>query len=208
MSKRSRFGYFVLVRTVAFTLTELLAVIGIVALLAAIFLPVLGRARRAAHRTTAVSEMKQCASWLVLYEQDNENDLPSRETAASSLGSAITCDPGDTWRSSCSIDWGVPLVGSFGYVGALPSVGPRIVQINPQAPLLIDLFYADPAISPFRGFGGETGRPDEYLYMPSLVLTARQDTSVKVGRPTLVEQPRTAVSWLNLFVDMSNDSGT
>ena len=60
----------------AFTLIELLVVIGIVALLAALLLPVLGRAKEAGRATACLSNLRQLGLALQLYVQDNQNRLP------------------------------------------------------------------------------------------------------------------------------------
>ena len=53
-----------------FTLIELLTVIAIIAILAAILLPVMGRAREQARRTTCQSNLRQIAVAIKLYKQD------------------------------------------------------------------------------------------------------------------------------------------
>lgn len=53
-----------------FTLVELLMVIAIIAILAAILLPVMAQAREAARRTTCVSNIKNLGTALTLYAQD------------------------------------------------------------------------------------------------------------------------------------------
>lgn len=63
------------VKHAGFTLIELLVVITIIAILAAILFPVLGRAKRVAKRTVCVSNMRQCAMALRMY-QDDYNRLP------------------------------------------------------------------------------------------------------------------------------------
>jgi len=59
-----------------FTLVELLVVIGIIALLIAILLPALSKAREAAIRTQCLSNVRQVATTLRLYALDNRDFVP------------------------------------------------------------------------------------------------------------------------------------
>ena len=60
----------------AFTLVELLVVIAVIALLMAILLPVLGKARRQARAVACRANLRQWATTLALYLEDNEGRLP------------------------------------------------------------------------------------------------------------------------------------
>jgi prepilin-type N-terminal cleavage/methylation domain-containing protein/prepilin-type processing-associated H-X9-DG protein len=61
----------------AFTLVELLVVIGIIAVLIAILLPVLSKARQAANQTKCMSNIRQIVQAFVMYENDNYGFFPN-----------------------------------------------------------------------------------------------------------------------------------
>jgi prepilin-type N-terminal cleavage/methylation domain-containing protein/prepilin-type processing-associated H-X9-DG protein len=72
------FGPFVASRPArrAFTLVELLVVIGIIAVLVGIFLPALGRAREQAKRTVCASQLQQLGSLWHMYANDYKGAFP------------------------------------------------------------------------------------------------------------------------------------
>src|SRR5262249_11568760 len=60
----------------AFTLVELLVVIGVIALLIALLLPALGAARESARRAACASNLRQLHFASIAYANDNKGFLP------------------------------------------------------------------------------------------------------------------------------------
>ncbi len=60
----------------AFTLIELLVVIAIIAILAAILFPVFAQAKLAAKKTSDLSNMKQIATGIAIYQNDSDDNFP------------------------------------------------------------------------------------------------------------------------------------
>lgn len=69
----------------AFTLLELLTVVAIIAVLAALLLPTLSKAKASARRTQCLSNLKQASMGVLMYADDHHQRLPGRSGVASSV---------------------------------------------------------------------------------------------------------------------------
>ncbi|MBS1706597.1 MAG: prepilin-type N-terminal cleavage/methylation domain-containing protein [Armatimonadetes bacterium] len=82
-------------RSNAFTLIELLVVIAIIAILAAILFPVFAQAKEAAKKTTSLSNIKQLATGVAMYQNDSDDYMPQSE-----YGRGTVQFPHVTWATA------------------------------------------------------------------------------------------------------------
>lgn len=90
----------------AFTLVELLTVIAIVGILAAIIIPVVGKVRRQSMITKATSNLRQTGTLILMHVADNKDELPGRNN-----GSAGTIGIGERGLNAGASD----LIGKGDY---------------------------------------------------------------------------------------------
>lgn len=81
----------------AFTLVELLVVIGIIAILASLLLPSLSRVKLKARQTKCIGNLKQVGLAFILYANDNEGQLPPLNSGGPFRDPSFPHDPTGWW---------------------------------------------------------------------------------------------------------------
>ena len=137
-------------RSRGFTLIELLVVIAIIAILASILFPVFAKAREKARQATCLSQLRQLATAVAMYNQDNSGRMPGYTWA-----DAINTYVGGSTKmyfcpSDAALDSETPV--SYGYNGLLLRAdGAGVNEAQIKAPTELGLLCD---ASPSKGYPG------------------------------------------------------
>lgn len=142
----------------AFTLIELLTVIAIIGILAAILLPVVGSVRQKARKAQCSANLRQVASAYLMYMNDNKNRLPNNRW-------------GGTAPATPAYNVGYINLGTSQYLGA-PTKDTHVpTEVSPLA--LGPSFTAAYAHATYRGFYKSTSYwPNPHIWNATLLLTS------------------------------------
>jgi prepilin-type N-terminal cleavage/methylation domain-containing protein len=124
----------------AFTLIELLTVIAIIGILAAIIIPVVGKVRETAKFSLNVSNVRQWTVANTLHMQDNKGFIPWRGPALSGgvaqVDSVEIFSPGIPvlpWWNALPRYLGQPSLAELKARGNLPQIGEKSIWVSPMA---------------------------------------------------------------------------
>ncbi len=190
--QRSLFG------CAAFTLVELLVVIGIIALLLAILLPALNKARTAGQVTACLSNIRQLSTALQGYLAENRGTLPE---AVYNNKTGLLSPKGtgrDAWQPVTrpllgstytlpSIGEAIrPYLGNGEKVWQCPTGGPESNAVDP---------YASTGTNPMTGFAADDVWLPNYFYLASKVYVGLASANPSVAT-TRVKPGFNTADWI------------
>ena len=116
-----------------FTLVELLVVIVVIAILAALIFPVAGIVRRKGQQTASMNNLRQWGAALAASLSDNNNFMPWP-------GQPVTRSDGDAWYNRLPAYVGAQPFSAM-KAGQFPRAGQKSVWINPAVPPAVNADY-------------------------------------------------------------------
>ncbi len=121
-------------RLAAFTLVELLVVIGIIALLISILLPALGKAQKAAKTVQCLANLRSIGQMMGLYASQNKGYIPGSATTSSSFlytpgRSARSTIPGITNTGGVVVE-GLPVSNDDFITPLTTTAGTKLTTLN------------------------------------------------------------------------------
>jgi len=158
-----------------FTLIELLVVIAIIALLMAILMPALGRARKQARRVVCSAHMKQLCTSVSLFANDMDGKIPPLREAPSGAWEHVQSQ--NHWarwfRTDSNIYWNLGLLWKNEYI----KEGKVFYCPSKQAMFRYE-DYSDP-VFPTPAMGGKMGVRVPYSYNPICKSLEDRERTVK-----------------------------
>jgi prepilin-type N-terminal cleavage/methylation domain-containing protein/prepilin-type processing-associated H-X9-DG protein len=134
----------------AFTLVELLVVIGIIAILVAILLPVLGQVRRQAAKAKCAAQMRELGHAMVMYAQENKQFLPPARLDTPYNMDGILYDKGASeivgTRVNENVKW-------WHFLGRYLSKRKTMAQSGPEAAALRESVFWCPSFEGYTDTG-------------------------------------------------------
>jgi prepilin-type N-terminal cleavage/methylation domain-containing protein len=113
-----------------FSLVELLVVVAVIAILAALLLPALGRGKAEARRTQCLSQLQQWGAGLQLYVLDNEEEIPRRGQGVRPL---TQLDRPEDWFNALAPELAVQGFGEYVRNAGTNAASPPALFICPEA---------------------------------------------------------------------------
>ncbi|MFM7322332.1 MAG: DUF1559 domain-containing protein, partial [Armatimonadota bacterium] len=149
-----------------FTVIELLVVVAVIAILAALLFPVFGQARERARGATCLSNVRQLAMAVLLYAQDHDESLPP---VGLSMEAGDEGEEDDDGRDEADeVAWTVliaPYLKSVGVLKCPSGIDPIGYGLNEM--LFVDLTEDDDERFPVRTLG-QLETPAETVFLGDL----------------------------------------
>ena len=174
----------------AFTVIEMLTALAIIAVLAAISLPIISAAKASGHQAEQIAKMREGVVALRLYAEDNGDYPIDYSTSKKVFMELQPCAAYDPWNPNCKLEEKEPRLGSWGYVRLVSRFRneadwQREFSEIGNRPLLISFLFARRVPKRFEGevpprFDYDPPNFRQITYaMPDVLLTAREDGSVR-----------------------------